>query len=349
LRIYIFSLFYRISRQLITQCLYFFQFIFSKQKNLEPAVKFGDKILSSISIIGNVVYDFHLPYEKSITIYNLTFPSPLIGASFKSDQKILEMWLRMGLGGLIFKTIMKNQQTGNPIPRLQDATLNGEKGLFNSLGLPGPGISKFIDELNESNLWTYNRPIGISIGGVNKNEYVENISNIEKRIQGMDINYFYELNISCPNIENGKTISENLSEFENLLEEINKIIPQVISIKVSPDSNDQSLINIAEICRDFDRIIINAGNTQFKTPEEVGIQSSNFSMSGGGLSGPSIFKRTLSMVSIFSKFDLPIIATGGISSINHLIAAKESGASLFGMATSLVFDPYCIPRINNKL
>ena len=43
------------------------------------------------------------------------------------------------------------------------------------------------------------------------------------------------------------------------------------------------------------------------------------------------------------------MATGGISNVNHLNALQNAGASLFGMATSLVLDPYCIPRINQTI
>ena len=46
---------------------------------------------------------------------------------------------------------------------------------------------------------------------------------------------------------------------------------------------------------------------------------------------------------------IPIMATGGISTINHVELLKESGASLFGMASSLVLDPYCIPKIHSTL
>ena len=72
-------------------------------------------------------------------------------------------------------------------------------------------------------------------------------------------------------------------------------------------------------------------------------------MKGGGLSGAPIFKRTLEMVDLFSNFKNPIMATGGISSIHHVNAAKNVGASLFGMATGLVLNPYCIPKINSSL
>ena len=349
MRVKLLSSIYVSIRFVLTKCLYLIQFIFLKNKNLEPAVVVGDKILSSFSIFGKIIYDFKIPKHLEIEIYNLIFPSPIVGASFKSEKNILEMWLRMGIGGLIFKTIMQNPQNGNPEPRLQDVIINGEKGILNSLGLPGPGVEKFITLLKKSKVWNYNRPIGISIGGHDKTEYINNIKLIDESIKEYNDKYFYELNISCPNTKNGKTITEDLSTLETILQETKKMTNKVISVKVTPDASDQTLKNIGEICSSFDHILINAGNTQYKTPEDVGINPLNFSMPGGGLSGPFLFKRTLEMVSLFSQFQLPIMATGGISSIHHIRQARALGASLFGMATSLVLDPYCIPNMNSKL
>ena len=70
---------------------------------------------------------------------------------------------------------------------------------------------------------------------------------------------------------------------------------------------------------------------------------------GGGLSGGPILPRTLKMIRIFKDLGVPIIATGGISTIHHVKAAKEAGAVLFGLATALIMDPYCVPRINYGL
>jgi len=317
--------------------------------DLEPAVKFGDTVLSSFGIFGKLIYDFPIPNGKNIEIYGLIFPSPLIGASFKSDSDIMEIWLRMGLGGIVFKTIMKEKRIGNEKPRLQDACINGEKGLLNSLGLPGPGIETFIKEIVHSPLWDYGRPLGISIGGNTINEYIENIDRIQTVLQHHTLPYFYEVNISCPNTENGQTICEDPANLNSLLSTIKKTVSNPISIKVSPDVSDEILSAIGEIASTYDKLMINAGNTQYKTPDEVGVKRLNFSMDGGGLSGPSIFQRTLEMVSLFAQFNIPIIATGGISTFNHVQVLKTAGASLFGMATSLVLDPYCIPRIHTRL
>ena len=320
-----------------------------KKKDLEPAVRIGDKGLEVFSILGSMIYDFPIPKGKQVEIFDLKFPSPLIGASFKSEKSIMEMWMRMGLGGTIYKTIMSKKRFGNSFPRLQDAFYEGRSGILNALGLPGPGIDQFTKEILSSELWQFRRPIGISIGGETHSEYLDNIKKIEMVINNKCEQYFYELNISCPNTENGATICQNPEILESLLFELRDKLNKVISIKVSPDVPNKTLLNIGEIASLFDKIIINAGNTKFITPMEVGVDKPNFSMEGGGLSGAPIFKRTLEMVGLFSNFKNPIMATGGISSIYHVNAAKDLGASLFGMATGLVLNPYCIPKINSRL
>ena len=319
------------------------------KKDLEPAVKLGDKALKSFSIFGSLIYDFPLPKGKHVELFDLNFSSPLIGASFKSENKIIEMWMRMGLGGAIYKTIMSNKRKGNPTPRLQDALYDNHKGILNALGLPGPGIDQFTKEILTSKLWEFKRPLGFSIGGENIHEYVVNIHKIEKAIENLDKQYFYELNISCPNTENGVTICQDPKILESLLVNLRKDIDVVICIKVSPDVSNEKLLEIGEISSSFEKIIINAGNTKLVRPSEVLVDKNNFSMESGGLSGSPIFKRTIEMVELFSNFKNPIMATGGISTISHINAAKSAGATLFGMATSLVLNPYCIPTINSKL
>lgn len=349
MRIIILSFFYRFVRLTVTKLLYIVQKTFFMKKDLEPAVKFGDHSLAKLNILSNVLYDFKLPKQSNVEIYGMNFPSPVIGSSFKSDPNILDIWMRMGLGGLIFKTIMKNKREGNPHPRLQDAYYEDEAGLYNSLGLPGMGIKDFVFYLKNSNLWEYERPLGISIGGDNDNEYLSNILQINPILEKNNKPYFFELNISCPNTKNGKTICEDPRSLEPLLRKIRKNIDAPISVKISPDISNILIRDIADLCTNVEKVIINAGNTQFKKPLQVGVKQSDFSMKGGGLSGLPLFKRTVEMVNLLSEFNVPIIATGGISDISHLRVLKKSGASLFGVASSLVMNPYCIPRIHSQM
>ena len=349
MRIKFLSISYRIVRYFVTNYFYLFQNIVGISKNLEPAVKFGDSSLSNIYFLKRIIYDFDIPKNKSVEIFDMRFSSCIIGSSFKSEPRILDIWMRMGLGGLIFKTIMEKKRLGNPEPRLQDANNENIKGLYNSLGLPGMGIKNFLLYLENTDLWNYKRPLGVSIGGENEQEYLSNIIYLNNFLKIKEGQSFYELNISCPNTENGRTICETPSSLETLLEKIRVETSFPISVKISPDISNEKIKEIAEICKGFEMIMINAGNTQFKTPGQVGVKHNNFSMEGGGLSGKPLFKRTVEMVTILNSFSIPIIATGGISNIYHIEHLKSKGASLFGMASSLVLDPYCIPKIHSKL
>ena len=343
------SICYRSARFIITKTLYFFQALFFRPKDLESAVIGGDSFLSTISIIGAPLFNFKIPSGNDIEVFGLEFPSPLVAASFKSETEILKIWLQMGLGGSIFKTIMKNERLGNKRPRLQDASLTGEKGLLNSMGLPGKGVESFAAEIADLSLWNFDRPLGVSVGGDSILEYIESVNHIESALENKSIPYFYELNVSCPNTKNGQTIGDDPLELEKLLNELRSNMRKPISVKVSPDLSNETLIHIGEICSGINQVFINAGNTQYKKSIDVGVKSKHFIKEGGGFSGPALFDRTLEMVKLFSEFDLPIMATGGISKIHHIEAAKENGASLFGLATALVLDPYCIPKINKRL
>jgi dihydroorotate dehydrogenase len=349
LRASLLSFCYRTTRFIVTKILYFYQAIFFKPRDLEPAIKFGDIILSAITGVGAPIYNFKIPAGNTVDIFELKFSSPLIGASFKSETDVLDLWLRMGLGSITFKTITKDARLGNDKPRIQDISLNGDKGLFNSMGLPGQGVQLFSSQIPHSKLWDYDRPLGISIGGNTIQEYFENIKGINKSLTGLTRSYYFELNISCPNTENGRTLGDDPLELERLLTQVRAIINVPMCVKVSPDSSDELLNQIGEICQGMNRVFINAGNTQLKTPLQVGLKPSQFSKPKGGLSGTPIFDRTLEMVKLFSNYEIPIIATGGISNIHHVRTLKNAGATLYGMATALVFDPYCIPKINKYL
>ena len=276
--------------------------------------------------------------------------------SFESGMRglekkdLIDIWLKLGLGGAVFKTIMNEKRNGNIRPRLQQVRLERQACLVNALGLPGEGVESFSNSIVYSPLWSNDKPLGLSIGGENFDNYIHCFDTIEKQLKNSSINnYFYELNISCPNTDTGSCLGDNLSDLEKLIDYMRRYSPKVISIKVSPDWEDEHLKSIGEIILAKEKMIVNAGNTQFKTIEYLGLKKDSLPRGGGGLSGLAIFPRTLQMINLFSDMNLIIMATGGISTVHHLNAARDAGATLFGMATSLIMDPYRIPKINHNL
>ena len=351
IRKHLFSFFYRSTRFLARIITSLYQFLFNKKQDLESIVEFGDRNLVKIDkFIGGLAYQFAIPDNLDVEVFDLKFKSPIIASSFKSDKNLIGIWLRLGLGGAILKTIMKEERLGNSRPRLQQVRLERQSCLVNALGLPGEGVEKFSKEIFDNSLWKHSKPIGLSIGGENLDDYIQTFNVLEKlsnKLKSSD--YFFELNISCPNTDTGSTIGENIDELETLINHIKAKNDSVLSVKISPDWNNDHLKKIGEVIKSKEKMIINAGNTQFKTVKYLGFENDSLPRGGGGLSGVAIFPRTLELINLFNDMNLKIMATGGISTIHHLNAVRDAGASLYGLATALIMDPYCIPKINYAL
>jgi dihydroorotate dehydrogenase len=238
---------------------YGIQRIKGQQRDLEDAVLYGTRRLKEIdSYAGWLAYDFPIPQGIGVRLYDLYFPSPLTLASFKDDLKVVEIWLRFGLGGATLKTILKEASQGNPRPRLQEIIVDGQTGLINALGLPGEGVAGLIQSLQGSSLVTYSRPIGISIGGHMITEYQDNFLELHRFLSSLgDISYFFELNISCPNTPDGQDMTKLPHLLESLLQFMRKHSDDVIGVKLSPDQSNQDLVVFAELIRSVEKTYVN--------------------------------------------------------------------------------------------
>ena len=145
-------------------------------------------------------------------------------------------------------------------------------------------------------------------------------------------------------------MSDDLENLKELILKFRNTSSRIIVVKVSPDSPDSDIIEICNILAQIPTTAINIGNSKYVRADEVGLSSKSFSMDGGGLSGKNLYRNTLRLVKLVSsKYDIPIIATGGVSSYDNVRELLDNGASLTGVATLLVTDPFQIPLINHRL
>jgi dihydroorotate dehydrogenase len=145
-------------------------------------------------------------------------------------------------------------------------------------------------------------------------------------------------------------LSDDLENLKNLILKFREISSRVVVVKVSPDSSNEQVLEVCEILSNISKTAINIGNTKYVKAEAVGLSSKSFSKEGGGLSGGSLYHNTLKTVKLIStNYNLPIIATGGVSSYENVKELLDNGALLTGMATLLVTDPFQIPLINYRL
>ena len=320
------------------------------EESLEGPIEMGDTALSALYRLGfKGLFSGKLPENQAVSLYDLRFPSPIIFSSFKGELTILELWLNLGMGGGLLKTAMIYPRIGNPRPRIQEVFYGGEECLINAMGLPGPGVEALCRSIEQSALFSFNRPIGISLGGGNAQEYVQVAKTVEDSPYFKDKPLFFEINASCPNTDDGQDMLNHPSLIAETIAQIRVFSDRVIGVKLSPDQSDESLIQCADVIAPLDRVYINTGNTQFKSCEDVGLPAKALSRGGGGLSGPVLYERTLEMIKLLSTYDCPLMATGGINSLERVIEIREAGATLVGMATALVQNPYCIPWINQGL
>ena len=98
------------------------------------------------------------------------------------------------LGGIVTKGLSREPISGNPAPRLYETAA----GMINSVGLQNVGLVAFIrDKLPKFREFTV--PVFVNVFGYCDDDYLEVIRILEDT-QGIA---GYELNVSCPNTEEG--------------------------------------------------------------------------------------------------------------------------------------------------
>ena len=129
------------------------------------------------------------------------------------------------------------------------------------------------------------QPIGFSLGGGSIEEYriaFRSLNDFVKRFPEKQL--YYEMNISCPNVKNGRKLTKHPELLKELLLEIRSETDRVVGVKLSPDQTDEMLLTFAKLIYSVPRTYVNVGNTQYVT-------DSRLSVGGGGMSGPSLLKR----------------------------------------------------------
>ncbi len=344
------SYLYKTVRFILKKICFSYQTVLKKPRNLEPVITIGHSIVSKIIQYNVPIYPkTSQRHSLAVEVFDLKFPNPITFAAYESHIPLLTLFLKLGIGGGCYKTMMTEPRAGNKQPRIQEVVFQDKTSLINAMGLPGKGAQYAIDQIKKSNLLHYKRPLGLSLGGESIQGYLDTFKIYESSTTQLTHPFYYELNISCPNTDEGQHLASNIQALADLVMQLRSKTDKTISIKVSPDQTTAQLQDIAKLASENKNIMITAGNTQYKSCQDVGLPSHAISRGGGGLSGPALFKRTCELIDILKPFNIPIIATGGIQSIHEVNECLSRGANITGMATALALDPYCIPRIINGL
>lgn len=285
----------------------------------------------------------------------MTFTHPVgLAAGFDKNAEAYREFHAFGFSFIEIGTITPIGQPGNPKPR--SFRITRDQGLINRMGFNNHGAKAAAQKLS------CRRPKELILGGnIGKNTITPNeeaVSDYEAVFRAIydGVDYFV-VNVSCPNITDLRKLQDQDS-LESILGRILEIrdqqpVRKPVLLKISPDLNDQQLDETLEIISRMKLDGVVATNTTITrdglktSPERIE------AIGNGGMSGAPITRRSLEVVRYIhekSSGNIPIIAVGGIMSVEDAMNMFDAGAALIQLYTGFIYrGPGLAKRINKEL
>lgn len=276
--------------------------------------------------------------ELRLNLKGVKLRNPIgLAAGFDKNAEMISFLSGLGFGYLVIGSVLLNENKGNPKPRI----VRYEKylSMVNSMGLPSVGLRKFLRNLTKNKARI---PLFVSIAGNSVKEFIEIYNFLKKFVNVI------EVNLSCPNTENGRLFLE-ANNFQILARELEKAKSGLVFVKVSPIINKNDRDNLQEIIE----ISLKHKIDGITAVNALPVEEKAISVGFGGLSGKLLFKYMLDTVSFIqenAQNKLIINACGGIFNEKDAIKAFLLGASTVQLYTSLIYEgPYVVCKIKKGI
>lgn len=265
-----------------------------------------------------------------------TIPAGIITTQVSTIERFAKLIPELGI--ITTKTITLEENEGNKEPIIAKIYLNFNNpnlyfGFVNAVGLENYGVEKFTEMIKKINI-PQDKFLLVSIGGRNKEEFVEIAKRLEEYVDGI------ELNISCPTKRGyGKELIEK--DFEErkffIAYEITKCVAKNFRKPIFVKLGYEGIEYFAEQVIKAGAYGISAINTIGNYVEEIDGYPI-LSNKHGGISGSIIKHLALEAIyKIRMKFgnNIKIIGMGGIRNAYDIISFERAGADFFGIGSAL--------------
>jgi dihydroorotate dehydrogenase (NAD+) catalytic subunit len=279
--------------------------------------------------------------DLAVRLGRLALPNPIVVASgtFGYAREMAGLVDLARLGGIIPKTITQEPRAGNAPWR----TIETASGMLNSIGLDNDGIEAFVAH-HLPYLASLNVPIIVSIAGRTHDEFV----GMTRRLAGLAGIAALELNISCPNVSGGVDFGTDAAMCERLVADCRVATQTSILAKLTPNVTSVPVMARAAEAGGADAISLI--NTCLGMAIDWRRRRPLLGNGMGGLSGPAIKPIALRAVYQAAKaVKTPLIAIGGIATINDVMEFIVAGATAVQLGTVNFYNPGASIEVLNAL
>lgn len=279
--------------------------------------------------------------DLSTTVSGIFFPSPLLTASGTCGYG--ETFSRHDfpyLGGIVTKGISLLSRAGNPPPRIQETSC----GLLNAIGLENIGVNAFIEQIIPE-LSNREIPVIVNIFG----ETVKDICEVALRLSSYHCIRAFELNVSCPNVASGGiAFGKDRHLLKEIIQSIKKALEKPLWVKLTPNVTD--IADFARTAEDAGSDVLTIANSYVGLAVDVEKEDFLLGNITGGLTGPAIKPLTQYAVwKVVNAVDIPVIASGGVSSAHDALEYLLLGAKAVQIGSSAMVSPSIFTTVGEAM
>ena len=302
--------------------------------------------------ISSFFWNFRDP-SLNQNILGINFKNPIgLAAGFDYKANLTQILPAIGFGFETIGTITNNSYEGNTKPRL--GRLIKSRSLLVNKGFKNLGMAETLKNLQGAN---FKIPIGLSIGVTNtstlsnQDEAILDIVKAFEKAEASRITFsYYELNISCPNLQ----VSIEFYSPESLDALLSAVTKNKLSkplfVKMPIDKTDAEIIEMLKVIEKYPVAGVIFGNLQ-KNKKDLSLDQSEVArFNKGNFSGKPTEKRSNELISLAYKNSdkkLIVVGCGGVFSAEDAYKKIKLGASLVQMITGMIFEgPQVISDIN---
>jgi dihydroorotate dehydrogenase (NAD+) catalytic subunit len=279
--------------------------------------------------------------NMAVAVGALSLRGPVLAASgtfgYGTEVPLLE---RRALGGMVSKGIFLRPREGTSPPRIAETP----SGMLNAIGLQGPGVEALIrDYAPKWAEWDF--PVFVNINGETAAEYGE----LAARLDGVPGVSGIEINISCPNVEQGGLYFGNDPHAASAVTEaVRRRTKLPVWVKLTPMVSDIGVIARAVEAAGADALC--AINTFVGMSMDLNAYRPRLSFRTGGLSGPAIRPLAVHLAHQAARaVRIPVIGIGGITRAEDALEFLVAGCSAVQVGTATFVNPRAIAEVHDGI